>query len=376
MKKQFDNADTFFDMSIDKKSEYFATLYCTLGGANKKRAKTNKLVIDYLTGKTLSDDDKAQAKKILDGTIYHERKKCFKHCRLCSDKFEFELLPEISSHYKNWELCFPTHPYTPAGMMIYLKDRKNSHIENLQDLSREQFDEIISIMYELYDKLSENLQYNVVGINILFNQISKSQLCIHGHLETMLANVNKLNLGCELKIEKNFDPLANILNEQIPNADGVYKEQEGIRIDLSKIDTMDALNILNKYETKMKQIIKHGDKLRNGELSCKSKIDELLLHRMSPAPVDYVYITYYRDKLFLSIVPEIVLEPVKKISEIKGEQDLYSLKINQYAQNDCERVMRQYSPSVRPSIKISTDYKTSANVKKLKEDIKNVLEER
>ena len=371
MKRQFDDADTFFDKDIDKESEHFATLYCTLGGANKKRTKTNKLAIDYLTGKTLSDEDKTQAKKILDGTIYHERKKFFEHCKLCSDKFESKILPEISSHYKNWELCFPTHPYTPAGMMIYLKDRKNSHIENLQDLSREQFDEIISIMHELYDKLSENSQYNVVGINILFNQISKSQLCIHGHLETMLANVNELDLGCELKEEKHFDPLANILNEQIPDTDGIYKEQEGIRIDLSKIDTVDALSILNRYETKMKQIIKHGNKLRNGELSCKSEIDKLLLHQMSPAPVDYVYITYYRDKLFLSIVPEIVLEPVKEIGTIKEEQELYSLKINQYAQNDYERVMRQYSPSVRPSIKISNDYATSTNVNKLKQNIKN-----
>ncbi len=84
----------------------------------------NRLALAYLNDEPLTDDERITATKILDGTIYEERKKQFEHCQLCSDKFKSEILPNISSNYNNWEICCPTHPYTPAGMMIYLKDRK------------------------------------------------------------------------------------------------------------------------------------------------------------------------------------------------------------------------------------------------------------
>ena len=147
-------------------------------------------------------------------------------------------------------------------------------------------------------------------------------------------------------------------------------------IDLDLVDQMEALKILEKYETKMKQIITHGRKLQMGEIQSKNHIDDLLLHKMSPAPVNYVYMTYYRDKVFLSIVPEIILEPIARIENIEDERDLYSLKINQYAQNNNEKVMRQFSPLVRPSIKVSGDCEFTNNISKLKENIKELLEER
>lgn len=376
MEKQFSARNTFFDLNIEKDEDYFATLYCTLGGANKKRAKMNKLALSYLNEETLTDEELEKAKKILDGSIYKETKKEFEHCRLCSDKFTSEVLPNISSKYENWELCFPTHPYTPAGLMIYLKNRKSSHIENVQDLSKEQFEEIIQIMKDLYNKLSNESEYEVVGINILFNQISKSQLCIHGHLELMLKDINKLEVGCELKESRPYETLTPILNRQIEEKEGIYKEKEGLRIDLGKISYIEALRILEKYETKMKQIITHGRKLQKGEIERKNSIDDLLLHKMSPAPVDYVYLTYYREKVFLSIVPEITLEPINFINKIKDEKDLYSIKINQYAKYDSDKVMKQLSPLVRPSIKVSTNNETKENIDKLKQNIKEVLEER
>ncbi len=376
MEKQFSARNTFFDLNIEKDEDYFATLYCTLGGANKKRAKMNKLALSYLNEETLTDEELEKAKKILDGSIYKEKKKEFEHCRLCSDKFTSEVLPNISSKYENWELCFPTHPYTPAGLMIYLKNRKSSHIENVQDLSKEQFEEIIQIMKDLYNKLSNESKYQIVGINILFNQISKSQLCIHGHLELMLKDVNKLEVGCELKENRPYEALTPILNRQIEEKEGIYKEKEGLRIDLDKISYIEALQILEKYETKMKQIITHGRKIQKGEIERKNSIDDLLLHKMSPAPVDYVYLTYYREKVFLSIVPEITLEPINFINKIKDEKDLYSIKINQYAKYDSDKVMKQMSPLVRPSIKVSTNNETKENINKLKQNIKEVLEER
>ncbi len=376
MEKQFRNRKTFFDLDMENDDSYFATLYCTLGGANKKRAKMNRLALAYLNDEPLTEEEKTTAKKILDGTIYEEKKKEFEHCQLCSDKFISEILINISNRYDNWELCCPTHPYTPAGLMIYLKNRKELHTENLQDLSKEQFDEIIQIMKDLYNKLSNETEYNVVGINILFNQISKSQLCIHGHLETMIADIDKLGLGCEIKDEQPYDVLASLLNEQIEDRKGVYKEKEGIRIDLSIVDSIEAMKILGKYESKMKQIISHGRKIQKGEIKSQNDIDNLLLHKMSPAPVNYVYMTYYRDKFFLSIIPEIILEPIKSTRDIKNESDLYSLKINQYTRDNDEKIMKQCSPLVRPSIKISKDCESTINISNLKKSITKILEER
>ena len=255
-----------------------------------------------------------------------------------------------------------------------MKDRKDSHLENLQDLSKNQFEEIIKIMKDLYDKLSNNSKIDVVGINILFNQISKSQLCIHGHLEIMIADIDKLDVGCELKDEQPYDILTNILNTQIKDEKGVYKEKQGVRIDLNQVDNMRALEILHIYETKMKQIIKHARRLQTGEINRQNYIDNLLFNRISPAPVCYVYLTYYRDKLFLSIVPEIILEPIDYAIELKNERDLYSLKINQYAKEDKYRVMKQITPLVRPSIKVSTEGIYTKNVNELKSEIKEAIE--
>ena len=336
----------------------------------------NSLALAYLNDEPLTEEEKTTAQKILDGTIYEEKKKEFEHCQLCSYKFISEILINISNRYDNWELCCPTHPYTPAGLMIYLKNRKELHTENLQDLSKEQFDEIIQIMKDLYNKLSNEAEYNVVGINILFNQISKSQLCIHGHLETMIADIDKLGLGCEIKDEQPYDVLASLLNEQIEDRKGVYKEKEGIRIDLSIVDSIEAMQILRKYESKMKQIISHGRKIQKGEIKSQNDIDNLLLHKMSPAPVNYVYMTYYRDKFFLSIIPEIILEPIKSTRDIKNESDLYSLKINQYTRDNDEKIMKQCSPLVRPSIKISKDCESAINISNLKKNITKILEER
>ena len=167
-----------------------------------------------------------------------------------------------------------------------------------------------------------------------------------------------------------------LLNEQIEDRKGLYKEKEGIRIDLSIVDSIEAMKILGKYESKMKQIISHGRKIQKGEIKSQNDIDNLLLHKMSPAPVNYVYMTYYRDKFFLSIIPEIILEPIKSTRDIKNESDLYSLKINQYTRDNDEKIMKQCSPLVRPSIKSSKDSESAINISNLKKSITKILEER
>ncbi len=69
----------------------------------------------------------------------------------------------------------------------------------------------------------------------------------------MIADIDKLNLGCKIKDVKPYDILAVLLNEQIKKTrEGYIKENEGIRIDLDLVDQMEALKILEKYETKMK----------------------------------------------------------------------------------------------------------------------------
>ena len=374
MKRQFKDRKTFFDLDIEDDKNYFATLYCVLGGANKKRAKMNRLALAYLNNEPLTDDERITAMKILDGTIYEERKKEFEHCQLCSDKFKSKILPNISSNHDNWEICCPTHPYTPAGMMIYLKNRKYSHIENLQDLSEEQFSEIIQIMKDLYNILSNESEYDVVGINILFNQISKSQLCIHGHMEFMIKDVQSQKLGCTLKEKRPKDLMTYKLNEQIGDRDGLLKTQEGIRIDLSKISIIEALQIVRDYEKNIQKVIAYGEKLRESGI-LKESIDEILLRYLSPAPQNYIYLTYYRDKMFLSCVPELILEraDIHKIDE-NDECELYSLKINQNAVYTKDMLLNQESPIVRPSIKTKKTTKDDQNVKRLRNTIVDVLE--
>ncbi len=74
----------------------------------------------------------------------------------------------------------------------------------------------------------------------------------------------------KLKMSKPYDILASLLNDQIEDRRGVYKEKEGIRIDLSIVDSIEALKILGRYESKMKQIISHGRKIQKGEIKSKT----------------------------------------------------------------------------------------------------------
>ena len=330
----------------------------------------------YIKKQELTDDEKAEAKRILDGSVYTERKKDFDHCQLCSNKFVADIFSNTSKKYRFWEICCPTHPYTPGGLMIYLKSRNEQKLENIQDLSKDEFDEIIEIMKDIYYKLLNKMDYEVVGINILFNQISKSQLCIHGHLEIMIANVDSLDFGCSLKEDRPYDILTSLLNCKIPSAEGIHKVREGIRLDMDSISSMEALKIVKTYEEVMKLLIDHGRRLQKKVIGPKSNLDIILAQKLSPSPVNYIYLTYYRDKVFLSCVPEMTLEPVINLDEIKSEESVYSLKINQYTNNDENKIMRQFSPMVRPSIKISRDDHIVSNVDNLKKSIKKILEER
>lgn len=66
-------------------------------------------------------------------------------------------------------------------------------------MTSEELLELKIIIADLKKILNEFLfDGELTGVNVLFNQISKSQLCIHGHIELMIKNIEKLNYGCKL----------------------------------------------------------------------------------------------------------------------------------------------------------------------------------
>lgn len=374
--RQFDNNSTFFDIGIDEKLDNFATLYCVMSETKKKRTDITKLALRYLQqDRTLTTDEIAIAKTIIDDSFYKKAKK-YCHCKLCSDDFNREVLTEYSSKLQFWEVCFPTVPYFPGNMMIYLKDREKSKKENIWELSYGELLELKKIIMDLKTFLNAHLfDGNLTGINVLFNQISKSQLCIHGHIELMIKNIDKLNYGCRLLKVRNYDPTVEMLNGSMDDLRGIIKTLEGIRISLKTVDINNALNILKRYEHEMVKLINLGNMLRNGKKEVSSEFELSLLNGMSPAPANSIYLTDYRNELFLSSVPEII-PPIISLTEIgslEDEENMYLTKFNATTPNPDFSIIRKYSPLVRPSSKVSTDTIYSNNVKELKLSMKRIL---
>lgn len=374
--RQFDNNSTFFDIGIDKKIENFATLYCVMSETKKKRNNITKLALRYLLNDiTLSNDELAIAKTIIDDSFYKQPRK-YNHCKLCSDAFERETLSSYSSKYKFWDICFPTVPYFPGNMMVYLKTRAISKKENIWDLISEELLELKIIIADLKKILNEFLfDGELTGVNVLFNQISKSQLCIHGHIELMIKNIEKLNYGCKLLNIRNFDPTVKILNSSFDDVEGLIKTLEGIRINMKSISDNETLNLLKNYESKMLEIIMLGNKLRTGDKEVSNEFELLLLNGMSPAPANSIYLTDYRDELYLSSVPEIIPPTISltDIGNLDDEESMYLIKYNATTPNSNYSIMKKYSPIVRPSSKISVDTDYSNNVKRLKQNIGKAL---
>ena len=374
--RQFDNNSTFFDIGIDEKLDNFATLYCVMSETKKKRTDITRLALRYLQhDRTLTDNEIAIAKTIMDDSFYKKLKK-YHHCKLCSNDFNREVLTEYSSKFKFWEVCFPTVPYFPGNMMIYLKERAKKKKENLWELSYDELLELKKIIIDLKLRLNIYLfDGNLIGINVLFNQISKSQLCIHGHIELMVKNIDKLNYGCRLLSMRNYDPTVKLLNSQVEDSIGIIKTLEGIRINLKTIDINSALILIKNYENEMINLINLGNILRNGKKEVSNDFELALLNGMSPAPANSIYMTDYRNELFLSSVPEIIPPtiPLSEVGSLDDEENLYLTKFNATTPNSDFSIIRKYSPLVRPSSKISTNTPYSNNVKELTLSMKRIL---
>ena len=373
------NYKTFFDLGIsdEKDNREFRTLICLIPSEKqKKRVINNRLIKEYLDNKDLTKDELIRVKKILDGSIYQEDRNRYGHCRLCSDFFERSPLYNFSSNYKYWDVCVPTFPYFPGGLMVYLKERKNLLIENIQDLPTEYLEELINIQNDLFVKLNDNYFYgNLVGINFLFNQLSKSELCIHGHVEFMIRDIDKLEIGCKYVATRPYDKLTEIINEEIDDAKGIVKIKEGIKINLNQMNLYDAQTIIGNYESIIARYFTRGQNLRNKNIEIESDIDNLLYNNMEPAATNFVYLTFYRNNLLLSSVPEIILDfvPYKDINDT--DEDLYSLKINRFYTTKDEIFMRNYSPLIRPSVKIYSPPLPKEKVLKLQKSIHDSLED-
>lgn len=368
---------TFFDIGFnDNEEKEFATLQCLIyGDKKKKRVINNELIKKFFDNKPLTREELERVKKILDGSIYSERRNAYEHCKLCSDDFERKVLENYSSKYKYWDICIPTFPYFPGGLMIYLKDRKKLKIENLQDLPSDYFKELIQLQEDLYTEIREKIiGDDLVGINILFNQLSKSELCIHGHVELMIKDINEKKLGCKYVLERPYDKFTYVINKYIDDDSTIIKMPEGIKILYDKLSISEVKNYISQYEQILKYYFERGRKLQKKELCINNKEDEILFYHTVPAATNFVYSTFYRDKHIISSVPELILDFVP-FDEVKYDAaDLFSLSINRNYTDRDNVFMRNYSPKIRPSIKVYRPEGANENVLKLQRKIYKGLE--
>ena len=377
MKKQFDKYNTFFDIGIEQiEKREFVTLCCTISNVIKKRSYRNRAILKYLKNKQLTEEEKKLCYDVLTGKIYKDDHKRFEHCELCDGIIQNNT--KLSEKYSFWDIIKPTRPYYPGSIMLILKERNDKKIEDIQQLSEDEFNELKQIIIDLYNIVKNKItEYEIVGINVLFNQISKSQLCIHGHIEFMIKDAEKKNIGYQIKKVRNWDKLTEIINEEIQDKD-VIKVKEGIKIDLDNTDFKRVKSILDKYDGIIKKYIEYGKSCRDEHRSLnKNKLQNIFLHNFTPSPVNYIYITFYRNKLILSSIPELILEnaDINSLNE-ENEYDLYTLKINQYATEKKDMLLKHESPFIRPSTKVEKKMCFFDNVEKLNTEIINIINDK
>lgn len=125
----------------------------------------------------------------------------------------------------------------------------------------------------------------------------------------------------------------------------------------------------------MVKLINLGNILRDGKKEVSSEFELALLNGMSPAPANSIYLTDYRNELFLSSVPEIIPPTIAltDVGNLQDEENMYLTKFNATTPNPDFSIIRKYSPLVRPSSKVSSDTIYSNNVKELKLSMKRIL---
>lgn len=220
--------------------------------------------------------------------------------------------------------------------MLYSKDTSKK-IENFQDLSVNMINELTLSIKELYNILKESL--DIVGISVLFNQISKSELCIHGHVEPMFREVHTLDIGAFNYNGERYDALTDQINGEF-NHD-VLKIKSGVRFPLDKSYS----KLISDYERIIYKYIEKGK--RYSDLYC------------NPAPANFIYLTYYRDEFIITMTPSVTLSEINNFDNLTNK-DIYCIKINQYSNGD-GLLLREVNPIARPCIKVSDDNEIVTN---------------
>ena len=177
----------------------------------------------------------------------------------------------------------------------------------------------------------------------------------------MIAEAHEQHIGYHLKNVRKFDKLTELINSEI-NSNKILKVKEGIKIDLENTNYKIVKNILTRYDYLIKKHVEIAKKVKDTNIATNS-LENLYIHNLTPAPVNYIYITYYRNRFLLSSIPEILLDRADiELLDENNEYDLYTMKVNQYAKEKQDLLLEHESPYIRPSTKIekrSSDYEAT-----------------
>ena len=135
-----------------------------------------------------------------------------------------------------------------------------------------------------------------------------------------------------------------------------------MKIDDLKLYIKSYEDIINYYFTR-------GKKLQNSFVYIENEEDMLLKSNMIPAVVNFIYFTMYRNKYMISLVPSITSEFIPLNETNDNPINLYSLIINRNYSNSNNIFMKNFSPLVRPSIKVCEEGQINEHVKTLEKNI-------
>jgi len=348
MEKQLSNYNTFFDIETSSEiNDEFVNLEFNIKNGGKKRIKTNTAIVKYLREEPLTEEEKEIVNKLLNNTLFLKKENSSFHCKICSEQFKFEKLENLLSCYEHWNIGIPTQQYTPFGLMVYLKKCQLIKKEEFVHLNEEEFLELLKLMKDVYDIMSQSdFSYEVVGINIMFNQITVSQKCLHGHFEFMIRDVHEQNLGAFIQKDIKIDPI----HKQIPTS-----YPFGLKINFDEVNYQDIFQKISRYFNQVYDIIKlYDDKKKEyKQYGNYTESDLRLLERLSPVPVANVYVAYYRDHFQIVVTPEVFLEPISPY-DVVSPKDYYCLKYNGGAAYDDALLLFESAPILRPSIKLDS----------------------
>lgn len=341
MKKQFSGV-TFFDKDIDNKTEDLIRPVFYQQNQGKKRLINNSIIVRYLNKEQLTIEELQIAKKIISGELFIENKNKYGHCKLCSNSFSDYTFNSISNN--TWQIGLPTQPYTPFGLMIYLTNRKESLKENFYNLSQEEFYSLVNQIIMLYEKIKKSdFKYEIVGINVLFNQLNVSQRCIHGHIEPMIYNVDKLGLGCKTE----------------PVKEELFEDTIRLKINNNYYEVMELIKF---YSDITKEEIANTRKLQDNYRAGITVTDVNSIESISPAPTINIYITYYRDNIYLTLSRDLYQKPMLSNQVYMNDSFIYNLKYNMYFVNEKSKLLYQEVPIIRPSIKVNDEVYGDRNI--------------